>query len=360
MANLETYTIGYKEEAVFGTRVVAGTPTVVTYIIGQILQIPLPTEKPVVIRQPVITSYDPAAMKYGAKEVMFELDYNLIEGNILNYILGEVSEGGGGGPTYVHTITPSEPTDSTTFESRTFHIETNGLTTDKLMDICGAVAYEFNLGWQVGNIGVQCSEKLIAQRITDENATSDISGTGSAGSEDDAKAYTNPPVYHDTNLTEADQWVPTEMKLAGSNIISSIKGGNINIKMGYEAPRTNRTGFNNYGSTINRYITDVYRKQGAREYLITLNVIPDDNTIAFFDALQTDDYDNDLIITMARTAKSSGNAHEIKFTFDTSTCLVADISGIMNYALKQDMGWTVLLMPRTLTNCVLTNEQATI
>ena len=356
MARVTKYNIGYKEETTFGVRVrTGGTPfaATVTYAIGSHKTLELPVEIPSIVKSPIITSYDPNDMKYGAKEVAFDLKYGAIEFWFLKYLLGEVSTPGPASGIYTNTITCSEPADSTVYPSRTFHIETDGLTTDKLIDVCGAVGIEVDFGWVAGEHNISVREKIIAQRITDEAATHDLAG----GSDTDyaAENYTDDPIWHDTDLTEADVWRCTEVTHNTTNVITSLLSGNLNIKGGYHAPRTNRTGTDNYDNTINKYITNVFRKQGEREYTITLALIPDDNAAAFLTSLQQNSYNNDMTIKFERQTKVTDKAHELEFTFDTSTALIADISGMLDLELNKDMVWTIIIKPKTLITAILKN-----
>ncbi|MCK5019712.1 MAG: hypothetical protein KAS32_21820 [Candidatus Peribacteraceae bacterium] len=346
---------------VYGTRQMAGTPAdTVTRLLGDYIDsFPIPTEKPAWIDRTKFTSFDFGELKSGAKMVEFELPYLLLEGPSLLYALGRIAAAPTGGDNaYVHTITPIEPAHAIELPSRTFHIQIeNSLTTSRYIDICGVITNAIDVGGDDKNAAVTVKEKFLGQRITDENATTDLDGVASAGSEDDAQDFTAAPAFYDSNLTYEDPYYLESIIMGGVNITKDIKSWNINTINEFVSRRANRTGTDNYGRTINNYVGAHYLKK--RRYSVALNLLPTDETYPFWVKMQEGDVaNNDLVISLTRTKSHDSIENTIVYTFDTSVCPITDISGMVNFALANEQAWAFLLRPKTLTNVVITDDIA--
>jgi hypothetical protein len=248
------------------------------------------------------------------------------------------------------------PSTGVELPSRTFHIQMeNSLTTDRYIDICGCITKSIDIGGDTKKAAVQVKENFVAQRITDENATTDLDGVASAGSEDDAQDFTNAPRFYDTNLTVEDPFYLESITVGGTDITKDVDTWNIRIMNDFVARRANRTGTDNYGRTINNYVGAWYLKK--RRYDITLQALPTDETYPMWTRMQAGNVaDNDLVFSLTRTKSDDGIENTAIFTFDASVCPVVDITGMINFALANDQNWTFLLQPKTLTNIVVTDD----
>lgn len=345
----------------YGTRKMDGTPAnTVTYAIGDMIQsFPIPVEKPAWIDRQPFSSYDYGDLKAGAKSVEFDLSYLLIEGQPLLYALGYIAAAPGGSDNaYIHTITGITPAVARELPSRTFHIQLEGsLTTSRYIDICGVITKQIDIGGETKNAAIKVSEKFVAQRITDENATTDLTGTASAGSEDDAQDFSAAPAWYDSALTYEDHYYLEDISVGGQTVLKDLNSWNISIQNELIPRRANRVGTDNYGRTINNYVGAWYLK--GRRYNISLNVLPTDETYPIWAKMQAGNVaDNDLIISLTRTKAVDGLENTIVYTFDTTICPVLDITGMVNFSLANDQSWTFMLQPKTLSGLVITDDIA--
>lgn len=352
MTILTRGTIGYVDEVIYGTRVIAGTPAdTVTYLPGHMItdqNIQWPVEKPVMVERESWTSYDPSEILYGAAEVPFVLRYYLSDPQVLQYIYGLCAVGGAVGGVYPHTMTCIEPADGAAIASRTFHLETIGMVADKYIDVHGALTEKLSLTGIAGsNIGVLVTEELFGQRITDEDADTNEAVTYTA-----APA----PITSTTKITEQQPYRLTEVGIKGVNIIADIRLWNITTTLEYLKNRSIRDTLDNYGHTINRYLSSAYIKK--RTHNATLNFVPSDLTKIFFEKLQDKDRDTELTIKIERTSLTPKD-HEIEWIFDATICPVTDITGKMQPELMEENTLAVNLQPRVLTSCISNDEEAT-
>ncbi len=347
--------LGYAKETTYGTRVRAGTVADTATLVygGWKGPFPMVFEKPKLIEYKKSGSFDIASQVYGNREVRFQLASNLLDPvRILEKVLGKLSTTGPSGSLYTHTVTAQEPVDGATLPSWTYHLQTLGMTAPYILDIPGSYSEEANLGYVSGELGVECLEKVLAQRITDENATSDINGNASATDEDDAKAYTNAPTNGD-NITEADPFYLNELSAGGVDIVNDIITSNIKIKNEFKENRTSRPNkTNNYNKSINGYLSSAYVKD--RTYEIQLELKPTDATLFFWDQVQSHSLDTDIVAKYVRTANSL--THTMDLTFDTTTCPVTDISGMIPFLHNELQKWIVVLKPKTLVSAVCKDE----
>lgn len=351
-------TLGYTDETTFGTRIpnppVAGTAH---YALGAYLEgIPFPVERPVIVERDVLTSFDAHELKYGKKEVRFTVPYQVLEGQPLQYIHGLNADAGPAGNIYTHTITGIEPANQATPETRTFHWETAGLTTQKIIDVHGAASEQLDISWITGDArGLLAQEKFVGQMITDEAATKD---NGGGAGDYKAVARTTAPALITSSMSEAYPFRVSEIKYGGSggtDIISDVFAGNISTKVEWEENRSLRGTTNEYSDSMNPYLSALYIKK--RRQFITLTVSPTDNIIYFFNKIQNPDYNTDLYIKATRTV--GAETHTLVWTFDTTTCPVTNVTGLIKYVLADNMKWTVVLQPKTMVSLVSSDENAT-
>jgi len=366
MANkhLTKGTLGYYDEdnlgsGTYATRNMAATPAdTVTYALGEYIDsFPIPIEKTHFIDKTKFTGFDYGDLKQGSKSVEFTLPYILMEGPPLLYALGPIpSAPTGSDDAYVHTLEGMTPSDGVELPSRTFHIQMeDSLTTSRYIDICGVVTKTIDIGGNMNDPYIKVSESFVAQRITDENATTDLDGVASAGSEDDAQDFTNAPRYFDTNLTVNDAYYLKSITVGGTDITKDLVSWNIKIINELVPRRANRSGTDNYGRTINNYVGAWYLK--SRRYQISLAALPTDETYPMWTRMQAGNVsDNDLVITFTRTKSADGVENTIVWTFDTSTCPIIDITGMVNFALANDQHWSFILQPKTLSSLVITDD----
>lgn len=340
----------------YGTRLMDGTPAnTITYPFGEYFKaFPIPIEKPAFVDRALFTSFDYGNLKPGAKNVEFLLEYMLMEGLGLYFPLGKEAKSGSS-PDITHTLTPIAVTDTLELPSRTTHIDCPSLTTDKIIDIPGCITQQVDLGGTAKQPGIFVKEKIVAQRITDENATHDINGVASAGSEDDAQNFSADPVYGDnTGLAVGDFYYLNDFTHETNSFMADMVSWNININNELIPRRANRAGTDNYGRTINNYVGGWYLKQ--RRYNITLSMLITDATKVLWDRMQTGTLSNDLIFEFVRKRASDSNADSITITFDATTCPVIDITGLAAFSLGNDQVWTFVLQPKTLVSAVVIDD----
>ena len=365
MANIDTAQGGYKDEVTYGIRpsFTSGTTTLKFGV--QEGGFPIPVAKPVMIAKNISSSKDVDTIKFGKRETKWDIDYQLVEGKALQYVMGQVSEGGGGGPTYVHTITGTE-TGAVIGKSRYAHIETDGLTSDKIVDVTGIVTEKIDIGWDDEIIGIFAKETLMAQRIVDETATTNLLGQTSGGSSDDegstggatskAIVYTAGPAFS-SGVTEETSYRIEFFKFGATDIISQIQTGNIRITNKIEPSYSNRNlgKTDNYGKSINAFPSAMYLIN--RRIGISITCLPNDDIMTLYERLNNGTLDNDITIQFTRSV--GGNTHTILFTFDTTYCPVMDISGLVGFALENNILWTLVFFPKNVTITV-TDADATI
>jgi len=358
MVYLEDGTLGFVNETTFGVRVEenGADATTVTWALGEYIgNFTIPIEKPALIDRGKFTSYDYGELKAGAKIVEFPIKYMLMEGHSLWYVLGKMTEAGGDNAR-THTITGMTPADGVELPSRTFHIQLESLTTPKMFDICGCVTQEIDIGGTMKEPGIQVTEKMVAQRITDEGGTQVVAGEVLTAAID----YTAAPAYMDSTLTVEDFYYLEYINIsfeggAAVEMFSDLVSWNINIKNEFIPRRANRVGSDNYGRTINNYIGAFYLK--SRRITITLNVLPSDKTIKMMNAQQDQKVDNAVSIGFTRTKSDDDIENTIVWDFDhnTAVCPITDITAMANFALANDQTWTFILQPKALVNVIVTD-----
>lgn len=340
----------------YGTRLMHATPaSTTTYPFGEYNKaFPIPVEKPALVDRALFTAFDYGELKAGMKNVEFIVEYLLMEGLALYFPLGKEVKSGAT-PDITHTLTAIAPTDAVELPSRTAHIDCPSLTTDKIIDIPGCITQQMDLGGTAKESAIHVKEKIVAQRITDENATHDLAGVASAGSEDDAQDFTADPAYGDnTGLTVEDFYYLNDITHETNSFLDDMVSWNINITNELIPRRSNRTGTDNFGRTINNYVGAYYLKK--RRYNLTLNLLISDATKVLWDRMQQHTLSNDLVFEFVRNRASDANADAITFTFDATTCPVTDISGLAAFSLGNDQNWTFMLQPKTLVNCVVIDD----
>lgn len=345
----------------YGVRNMDGTPAnTVTYAIGDFIgSFPIPVEKPAWIDRGSFISFDYNELKAGAKKVEFVLKYQLLEGPPLLYALGPIQAAPSGGDNaWIHTLTPITPAIGFELPSRTGHIQIeNSLTVDRYIDIPGCITETLDVGGKSDQSAIEVSEKFNAQRITDENATSDLLGVPSAGSEDDAIDFTAAPAYYDPNITPEDFFYLESLWIGGVDITKDIKTWNLRTKNEFEERRANRVGTDNYGRTINNYVGAYLLKK--RRYEVSIGGYPTDETYPIWQRMQAGNIaDNDIVVNFTRTKKADGLENTMVWTYDTAVCPVIDITGMVQFELANDQSWTFVLQPKTLTNIVITDDVA--
>jgi len=279
----------------------------------------------------------------------------LMEGHSLWYVLGTIVETGDD-PDFIHTISGITPAVGVELPSRTFHIQLPTLTTPKYIDICGGVTQEINIGGTAKDPGIQVTENIVAQRITDEGGTQVISGEVLTAAID----YSAAPAYMDSELTVEDFYYLEYIKInfAGAgdtDITPDYVSWNINIKNEFVPRRANRVGSDNYARTINNYVGAFYLK--SRRITITLNVLPSDRTILMMNAQQDQIVDNAVTIKFTRTKSLDAEEDDIIWNFDNNpaVCPITDVTAIANFALANDQTWTFILQPKALVNVIATD-----
>lgn len=351
--------MGYKREVTYGTRVRAGTPADTTTKVYGTWKNPFPViaEKPTLVEYSKSGSFDKATQAYGNTEVRFQLASNLLDPvRIFEKVLGVINTTGPASSLYTHTVTGLEPAVGAVLPSDTYHLQTEGLTDDFIQDIPGCYSEEVNLGYVAKEVGIECLEKVLAQRITDENATTDLDGVGSAGTEDDAKAYTNAPTLG-TGVTEEDPFYLSSLSEAGNDIVNDVLACNFKIKNTFTENRTSRPNkTDNYGKSINGYLSSAYLKD--RNFEIALDLMPTDATLNLWDKLKTKSIDTDIVAVFKRQTKTNDKEHTITLTYDTSSCPVTDISGTLPFVHSVLQKWIIVLKPKTLVNAVLVDESS--
>lgn len=351
--------LGYAKETTYGERIRAGTPADTTTKVYGAWKGPFPLvqEKPIIVEYFKSGSFGPASLAYGDREVRFQLSSNLLDPvRILEQALGEISTTGPVSSIYTHTLTSREPSVGAVLPSRTYHHQTEGLTNDFILDISGSLVEEVNFGYVAGDPGVDCLEKILAQRITDENATTDLDGVASATDEDDAKAYTNGPTLG-TGVTEADPFYLSLLSESGNDIVDDVLGCNIKVKNTFMENRTTRPNkTNNYGKSINGYLSSAFVKKRAFE--IALDLKPTDATLALWDKLQSHNLDTDIIMNFKRQTITNDKEHTMNWTFDTDECPVEDISGMIPFLHNEMQKWIVVLKPKDIVNVVCKDESS--
>lgn len=358
MVYLQNGTLGEVNETVFGVRIEenGAAATTVTWALGEYIgNFIIPIEKPALIDRGKFTAFDYGELKAGAKTVEFPVKYMLMEGRSLWYVLGTIAEAGAD-PDFTHTITGLTPAVGVELPSRTFHIQLESLTTSKYIDICGCVTQSIDIGGSAKEPGIQVTEKIVAQRITDEGGTQVVTGEVLTA----AVVYTAAPAYMDSELTVEDFFYLKHIKInfvgAGDiNMTPDIVSWNINIKNEFVPRRANRVGSDNYGRTINNYVGAFYLKN--RRITITLNVLPSDNTILMMNAQQDQIVDNAVTIGFTRTKAIDSEEDTIVWNFDNNPaiCPITDITAMANFALASDQTWTFILQPKSLVNVIVTD-----
>jgi len=364
MTDLIKGTIGYVPETTYALRARDGTvANTVTYQFGESLKkgFVVPIEKATEIRRDIFGSYDANSIDRGKIDVKFTHDYKLLEGHRLLYaLLAKGDTEATGAPVssiYPHTITPMQETDGNELNSVTVHVETIGLVTNKYIDICGCVTKQIDIGGSVNDKvnGVMISEVLWGQRITDEQGTHDTDGSVDATKA--AAHYTATPAIKSANITSVDVWRLTKIEIGGVNILSDMSNWNIRVIVDLVENRHNRPdATNNYNVSIDHYVAN-YLVNG-REYMITLNYKPTDATMVFFNKLQTQDDDLDLVIEYERTRGAFTHKHV--WTFDTTQIFIEDITASVKFAQESIDDWSVILKPRSLVNLVIYNEESSL
>ncbi len=351
--------LGIIKETTYGTRVRAGTPADTASLVHGAWKGPFPlvSEAPKMIEYQKSGSFDPATLAYGNSEVRFQLTSNLLDPvRILERALGILNTTGPTSSIYTHTLTSKEPAVGAVLPSVTYHKQTEGLTTDFILDISGCYVEEANFGYVAGDPGVDCLEKILAQRTTDENATTDLDGVASATDEDDAKPYTNGPTLG-TGVTEEDPFYLGLLSGGGVDIVDDILACNIKVKNTFTENRTARPNkTNNYGHSINGYLSSAYLK--GRSFEVALDLKPTDATLFFWDKLQSRSLDTDLIVKFKRQTTTNDKEHTMDWTFDTDVCPVKDISGMIPFLHNEMQKWIVTLKPKKIVNVVCKDESA--
>lgn len=358
MVYLQNGTLGFVNETTFGVRVEEnGAPaSTETWALGEYIgSFVIPTEKPVLTERGKLTSYDYGGLRAGAKQVEFPIKYALMEGHSLWYILGKIAEAGSD-PNFTHTITGITPAEGVELPSRTFHIQLESLTVSKFIDICGVVTQSIDIGGTRKERGIQVTENVVAQRITDEGGSQVVPGEVLTAAID----YSAAPSYMDSELTVEDfyylEFIKCNFAGAGDvNLMPDIVSWNINIKNEFIPRRANRSGSDNYGRTINNYLGALYLKN--RRFTVTLNVYPSDNTIKLMDSMQDQVVDNAINIQFTRTKALDSEEDNIVWNFDNNPaiCPVTDITAMANFALANDETWTFMLQPKKLVNVIATD-----
>lgn len=359
MVHMTDGTLGFVNESTYGIRIEenGAAATTVTWTLGDYIgAFPIPIEIPTFIDKEAFDSFDYNTLKSGSKHVEFEVQYQLIEGHCLYYVLGGLVEAGSDNA-YTHTVTGITPATAVVLPSRTFHIQAESFTTDKLWDICGVVTQSLDLGWTSRDPGIKVKERLVAQRITDEGGSQALTGEVLTAAID----YSAAPAYMDAELTPEDYYYLEFIKvnIAGAgdtDITGDIVGGNLQIKNEFVPRRSNSTDEDNYGRSMNNYAGAWYLKK--RRYALTLNVYPTDNTIKLLNS-QTDQVtDNAVTIQLTRTKATGGATDTILFNFDNNPaiCPVTDVTAMSHFALANDTTWTFILQPKALINVVCTDD----
>ena len=359
MVYLTNGTLGFVNESTYGIRIEenGAAASTVTWACGDYIgSFQIPKEKPGFIDKGAFTSFDYGELISGSKHVEFEINYLLMEGHCLWYVLGTIAEAGSDN-NYTHTITGLLPSVGIELPSRTFHIQLESLTTDKLIDISGCITQSIDIGGSAKDPGIKVKEKIVAQRITDEGGTQVLTGEVLTAAID----YTAAPAYMDSQLTSEDYYYLESIVLniaGGGNvdITPFVDTWNINISNELLPRRSNSAGEDNYGRSINNYVGAWYLKR--RRYTITLNVLPSDETVLLWDSCQDQVTDNALTITFTRKKATGGETDNIVFDFDNNpaVCPVVDVTAIANFALANDNTWTFVLQPKALVDIVVTDD----
>ena len=362
MTNLTGGLIGFYLEdtgigggGTYGTRLRNGTvANTVVYAFGEHFGgFMIPTETPTFIDRNVFSSFDVGDQKEGAKQVNIELNYMLMEGLELYFPLGKEAKSGST-PNITHVLTGIEPSDGNTLPSRTVHIESTGLTTQKVIDVAGCISESIEISGAKDQVGILVKEKLIGQRITDENATTDLAGVASATDEDDAKVQVAPAYADNTGLTVEDFYYLKTIKHETNDITEWYEGWTIKITNEMIPRRANRAGTDNRNRTINNYVGDWYLKK--RRYLVTLLLQANDDTKVIWDRMYQGTEDNTLEFVFHRNRASDANEDVITWTFHATIAPVKELSGMVTLTNANDQSWHIVLQPKNLTNCTVVDD----
>ena len=359
MADLTNAWLGYVKEVTYGIRVKAGTPAdTVSYVNGDWEgSFPVPMQKPTIIEHRKSGNFDLQTLLIGRKIVEFPLNQHLLDpARELFQVLGKVTTTGPVSSLYTHTIVGQQPSDGATLPSRTYHIQSDGMSTDKIIDIAGTYTPKLQIGWGLDKPGLHQASNHLAQRLTDETATTDLNGVASAGNEDDAEVYTAAPILG-TGVTEADVFYLNNFFVAGVDISADIIGGNVKIVNTLQKNFSNRpTKFDNYGLTQNAYLSSAFVVK--REYAVTIEVKPTDLTVAVFNKYIKSYVDYDLTFQWKRTTITNSKVHTVDWTFDTSQSPLTDLSAVINPLLTDSNKWILEFQPKTLVDVVCVDENS--
>lgn len=183
MAVLTKGKVGWVPETTYGVRASISAASYLRAFGRMFGTFPIPVEKYDFATQSIGSSFDYNNMAFTNKDVEFDLPFWLDDAREIYYAFGKNADAGG--PTYTHTITAMEPSDAFTLPSRTFHNETQGLTTNKYQDVPGTLVKEAEWKIAFGDPnGLMQTNKFTCQRVTDENATTNLYGVTSGGSAD--------------------------------------------------------------------------------------------------------------------------------------------------------------------------------
>lgn len=362
---LTNSTIGFDGETTYAVRNRVANPNeanTVTYTFyeSQLEGWKWPLEKPTKIEIPQYNKFGPGSILIGKKTMEFILPYQFINGPHAFYWLGKMGAEVAAGALFSHTVNEREPGDSGApqLPSRTIHMESAGLTTQKLIDLIGCITAQVDFGWAKGKLGIDVREKFLFQRLTDENATHDTSGGADANQA--AKSYSAAPADIGSAATASSIYNLAEAKYdvadSGSPVdfTTDVLSLNIRLTNAMLPQPVNRTTTDNYNKTINRFPNAYFLDR--RSWQTVFNVRPTDKTLAFWKFIKDDDINTDITVKFERIV--SGETHSIEFTFDTATAPIVDFGDRTKFQLTEMMSWPIVAEPASLSSLVIIEDVA--
>ena len=400
MTNLINGIIGYKDETTYGTSAFTAATDVVRAFGMHTDAFAVPVPKVTIVRRDLTSKFIPESLAIGKKEVKFDLKYKLADGRELYYAMGKNTTTGAESP-WTHALSSMAPSDGYKPTSRTFRIETDGLTTDKTIDVIGCLTESLAISGQSNIIGIMIAENYMAQRMNDENGSpvpvsigdSQNPAAGLAADQkdfvvltsanyvagqqltftEDCHTYTSTidsvaiDAPNDTvtmidnftfafttaatitsgstptlrsGVTEEDQFILTSFLVNATEIFEDIVSWTVKVNNKYTENYSNRSGNDTYGNSVNSYLSSAFLE--SKSFDIVFEAKPTDNTLEAMTHLLDNVLDTDITLVLTRTATND----EITITADADQCPFYEIGGDIRYALTDPNNWAMKAQPK--------------
>jgi len=331
--------IGYIDEVTYGTSpIVAGSKLRAFGIHLDPLE--LPKQKSKIIRRDISSTYTANALLYGQTEHKITIPYVLMDGRELYYHMGKTPDTAG---SYTHTLTSMVKSDGAVPPSRTLRIETDGLTTDKRIDVRGCLPESLTLDWESTVPTVNCKEELVFKNLNDEstgeNATTTL--TTYAG-----QAYLRAP--SGTEYSGEDAFYCKTVSVGENDITDAVTKGSIKIAHAYTAYYANNSDTDEFGVQKDRCPYQYFLQH--KDFDVLLECYPTDEVLNIWDIFQNQSATTTVVITFARYSDTTNET--IVFTFDNDETPIYDVSGMLKPLLDDPNNLIFRFKPKDITSIV--------